>query len=127
MAGEPAGPPVVIVPLPSEIDVNNSTAAWAGLLDMLDNPGMVIADMTGTTFCDSSGVRMLVIARDRAAASGSTLRIVVSPDGPVARVLSIVGLDSVLPIYGSVGDAMPADPDGSNPDAGHPDGGQQRM
>jgi anti-anti-sigma factor len=113
MAGEAAGPPVVIVPLPSEIDVNNSADAWAGLLDTLDGPGVVIADMTGTTFCDSSGVRMLVTARDRAAASGSTLRIVVSPDGPVARVLSIVGLDGLLPIYGSVREAMPDDLDAS--------------
>src|SRR5215469_9275353 len=30
MAGEPAGP-AVIVPLPSEIDITNSAAAWASL------------------------------------------------------------------------------------------------
>ena len=82
---------------------------------MLDNRGLVIADMTGTTFCDSSGLRMLVAARDRAASSGSALRIVVTPDGPVARGLSILGLDRMLPIYPSVWDAMHAHPDASQP------------
>lgn len=126
MAGEAAGPPV-IVPLPSEIDITNSSAAWASLRDMLDNRDLVIADMTGTTFCDSSGLRMLVAARDRAASSGSTLRIVVKPDGSVARVLSIAGLDRMLPIYASVREALLAHPPANppaNPDAAHPDASQ---
>ena len=119
MAGEPAGP-AVIVPLPSEIDITNSAAAWASLRDMLDNRGLVIADMTGTTFCDSSGLRMLVAASDRAASSGSALRIVVTPDSPVARTMSILGLDRMLPIFPSVREALPAHPP-AHPDTAHPD------
>jgi anti-sigma B factor antagonist len=98
-----------IVALPGEIDITNSAAIKASLLLALDGPGLVIADMTGTTFCDSSGLRVLIVARDRAAASGCTLRIVIRPDGSVARSLAILGMDRMLPIYASVEDAMPTD------------------
>jgi len=105
---ETAGPRAIVA-LPGEIDITNSAAIKASLLLVLDGPGLVIADMTGTTFCDSSGLRMLIVARDRAAASGCTLRIVIRPDSSVARSLAILGMDRVLPIYASVADAMPAD------------------
>ena len=108
MAEKTAGPRAIVA-LPGEIDITNSAAIKASLLLVLDGPGLVIADMTGTTFCDSSGLRMLIVARDRAAASGCTLRIVIRPDSSVARSLAILGMDRVLPIYASVADAMPAD------------------
>ena len=108
MTREIAGSPVVVT-LPGEIDITNSAATKATLLGLLDNPGLVVADMTGTTFCDSSGLRVLIIARNRAAASGCTLRIVIRPDSSVARSLAILGMDRMLPIYDSVADAMPAD------------------
>jgi anti-anti-sigma factor len=105
---ETAGPRAIVA-LPGEIDITNSAAMTTSLLAVLDDPGLVIADMTGTTFCDSSGLRMLIIARDRAEASGCTLRIVIRPDGSVARSLAILGMDRMLPIYASIEDAMPAD------------------
>ena len=108
MTEETAGPRAIVA-LPGEIDITNSAAIKSSLLGTLDNPGLVIADMTGTTFCDSSGLRMLIVARDRAAASGCTLRIVIRPDSSVARSLAILGMDRMLPIYASVADAMPAD------------------
>ncbi|HEX7162076.1 MAG TPA: STAS domain-containing protein [Trebonia sp.] len=100
--------PRAIVTLPGEIDITNSAAVKASVLAVLDDPGLVIVDMTGTTFCDSSGLRTLIVARDRAAASGCTLRIVIRPDSSVARSLAILGMDRMLPIYASVKDAMPA-------------------
>lgn len=106
----------VLVKLPAEIDLTNARAALTLLLPALDRPGLVVADMTGTTFCDSAGLRMLVTARDRARAGGCTLRIIVRPDGSVARALEILGLDRLLPVYDSVADAIAAPPGG----AGHP-------
>jgi anti-sigma B factor antagonist len=108
MTGEMAGPPVVVT-LPGEIDITNSAATRANLLGLLEDPGLVVVDMTGTTFCDSSGLRMLIVARDRAKAGGCTLRIVIRPDSSVARSLAILGMDRMLPIYASVADALPAD------------------
>jgi anti-anti-sigma factor len=107
MAGETAGQPVIVT-LPREIDLNNSDAVRGGLLALLDNPALVIADMSGTIFSDTSGLRMLVLARNHAESSGATLRIVIRPGSAVARSLSIMGFDRVLPIYHSIQDATQA-------------------
>lgn len=109
MTGEGSGRSVLIK-LPAEIDVTNARAALARLLPALDGPGLVIADMTGTTFCDSAGLRMLITVRDRARDGGSTLRIIIRPDGSVARAMTILGLDRMLPVYDSVADATAARP-----------------
>jgi anti-anti-sigma factor len=70
---------------------------------------MVIADMTATTFCDSSGIGMLVRAHKQAAATGSQLRLAVS-SAAVVRALTLVQMDSLLPIYPSLSKALAAAP-----------------
>jgi anti-sigma B factor antagonist len=65
----------------------------------------VIADLTGTEFCDSAGLRIIVLARDWAAADNVELRLAVPP-GPALTVMKIVGLDQVLPIYPSLDKAL---------------------
>ena len=107
----------VIVKFPEEVDLTNSAAATAGVFDALSSHGLVIVDMSGTTFCDSSGMRMLLVARNHAGVSGSVLRIVITPGSAVARSLAVLGMSSMLPIYGSLDDAMQAGP-GANPAAG---------
>ena len=91
---------------PQEIDLTNSAAAV--VLGALDTPGLVIVDMSGTTFCDTAGMRMLIGFCEHAEASQCTLRIVIAPKGSVARALAILGIDRMLPICASIQDAMPA-------------------
>jgi anti-sigma B factor antagonist len=105
MAGRTAGEPVIVT-LPEEVDLSNAGTVWDGLFAMLNDPALVIADMSRTIFCDSTGMRMLVVARNRAEFSGATLRIVVRPGGTVARSLAVVGFEHVLPIYYSLEDAL---------------------
>lgn len=100
--------PCVTVPLPVEIDVTNCAAAEEHLHVALQTADLVIADMTRTGFCDSSGIRVLLTAHDRASARGSELRIAARPASAVTRALTILGLDRVLPVYASVKDATPA-------------------
>jgi anti-sigma B factor antagonist len=94
-----------IAQLPGEIDVASCGAAGAELLAAVSVPGLVIADLTGTTCCDSAGMRMLLAAYDRARSSGASLRIAVTPGTSVARVMAILGLNRVLSVYSSVDDA----------------------
>src|ERR1044071_1440142 len=107
MPGNAAGPPVVVA-LPGEIDPINHAVVKAVLFGALDSPGLVIADMTKTTFCDSLGVRILIMAHEHASASGSVLRVALQPGGRVARRLAIFGAGRVLHLYASVQDAMAA-------------------
>ena len=97
--------PVVVV-LPAEIDVTNSELVHRRIVAAL-SPGVdvVIADMTSTTFCDSSGVHAVVFAHEAAVARGIELRLVVPPDGSVRRVLQLIGVGSVVPVYSSLAEA----------------------
>ena len=88
-----------MVPLPGEIDMANADRVGEDLLAAFGpGVGIVIADMSGTRFCDTSGIHALVIAHQRAKASNSEFRVVAGP-GEVRRVLEILRLDTVLAIY----------------------------
>jgi len=102
------GRPVpVIVVLPAEIDIHNSLDVRAQLAKACEQDGCraVIADLSKTTFCDTSGAVSLVLARMDAADLDVRLLAVV-PSLEVRRVLTLSGLDSVLPVYASLSEAL---------------------
>jgi anti-sigma B factor antagonist len=90
----------VIVTLPGEIDVTNAADAEAQITAAL-TPGImvIIADLTATRFCDSTGLQHLMRAGEKAAASGTQLRLAVAPDGTVARVMQITGITRHIAVY----------------------------
>ena len=99
-----------VVTLPEEIDVSNAELVGAELqAAFVPGVTVVIADMTATTSCDSLGIRALVRAHQRAAASGAKLRVVV-PSARVLRLLAVLGLDGTLTIYPSLHEALAAVP-----------------
>lgn len=78
---------------------------------------MVVADLTTTVFCDSAGLRILALARDWAEADNVELRLAVPP-GPPLAVITLVGLDRLVPIYPSLGQALgraPIPAEGASP------------
>ena len=108
-----AGPqhlPAVVVALPAQIDMANADRVGQQLGSAF-TPGVktVIADMTATTFCDSSGISMLVRARKQAAANRTQLRLVV-PSAAVLRTLTLVRMDHLLPIYPCLSQALATGP-----------------
>jgi anti-anti-sigma factor len=104
---DPQHLPAVVIALPAEIDMANADRVGQQLGSALA-PGVatVIADMTATRFCDSSGMSMLVRAHGQAAANGTELRLVVASTA-VLRTLTLLGLDQLLPIYPSLSQALP--------------------
>ena len=90
----------VVVELPAEIDVTNSEQVYEQLVAVLA-PGVdtVIADMTSTIFCDSSGVHAIMHAYETAGARDVRLRLAVSPGTSVRRVLQLIGVGRLMPVY----------------------------
>jgi anti-anti-sigma factor len=103
-AGALMVPPVVT--LPAQIDVTNAGMV-SDQLRAAFGPGVtvVVADMTLTTFCDSCGVRSLVLASNEAADSHAGLRLAIG-SARVLRTLQVLGLARVFSIYRSVDDAL---------------------
>jgi anti-sigma B factor antagonist len=100
----------VVVTLPVEIDISNADRV-GGELCAAFAPGIrvVIADMTATRFCDSSGISMLVVAHRKAVASSAELRLV-ALSTEVLRALTLVRIDHLLPVYPSVAEALKSTP-----------------
>jgi anti-anti-sigma regulatory factor len=71
---------------------------------------VIVADFTATTFCDSAGLRRLILIHKRAAVRDIELRLAVTPGGAVARVIELMGVDRRLLVYPGVKEASrPAD------------------
>lgn len=88
-----------MIRLPAEIDTTNAGRIGDQLGSAFaSGAATVIADMTATTFCDSSGARELVLAHNKAAAGGVELQIVM-PSAHFLRIFQLTGLDQVLAIY----------------------------
>jgi anti-anti-sigma factor len=88
-----------VVALPEQIDATSARLAGEELLaGASQGAAVVIADMTGTVFCDFRGIRHLLLARDRTAAAGAELRPVIE-SGAVLRILNVTGVDRLLNIY----------------------------
>ena len=104
----PAGPPVMVVKLPAEIDVNNAADVRDELFTAFDSgAAVVIADMTATTFTTTMGIRTLVHAQQHAAAKSAELRLAISSQ-LVLGVLSAMGFDGYFSIYPTVPQAQAA-------------------
>ena len=100
---------LVVVPLPAEIDISNSESVGAELsAACASGAGIIFADLTSTAFCDSSGIRYLLLAHDEAAAHHAQLRLAVQPDGMVLRMLTLMGLHRVLQVHVSLDEATAA-------------------
>ena len=98
-----------VVALPAEIDVTNARETGDHLLAALV-PGVtaVIADMTPTTVCGSSGASMLAHVRREAIVNLAELILVV-PSAAVLRTLAVTGMDTLLPIYPTLAEALSAE------------------
>lgn len=81
-----------------ELDLATAPALEDVLLPPLRDGATVVLDLRSLDFMDSTGVRVLVGAHLAAQEHGGDLAVAVVPDGAVARVLEISGLDAVLQI-----------------------------
>jgi anti-sigma B factor antagonist len=103
-----ASPLVVpeIVTLPDEIDITNAQSVGDELRAAFGQGVLaVIADMTRTQFCDSSGIRHLLLANDRAAEMNAEFRLVVQAPA-VLRAFRLLGIDRLLAVYPSLQAAL---------------------
>jgi anti-sigma B factor antagonist len=109
------GVPVVLAP--EEIDASNTSWLHAVLWEAADRGhGTFVVDMTRTQFCDSGGLGVLVQAHNRALADGGELRLVRPTSATVLHVLTLTGIDQVIPSFPSLYEAVaPAPATASRP------------
>jgi anti-sigma B factor antagonist len=95
-----------VVVLPAELDGSNGEYVKDRLKSAIGRAIIgVVADMTQTTSCDSSGLDALLEAIGHASSAHVELRIAL-PDEAIARALRLPGLDHAVAVYPSVSAAL---------------------
>jgi anti-anti-sigma factor len=88
-----------IAALPEHVELSTAGSIREQLLTLINRGAQtLIADMSATVSCDHAGADTLARVYQRAAASGTELRLVVTAP-VVRRVLGISGLDRLVSIY----------------------------
>ncbi|HWT94674.1 MAG TPA: STAS domain-containing protein [Solirubrobacteraceae bacterium] len=86
-----------VVTCTGELDLAAADAAGTAFASAFDaRPEEVLVDLTGLTFLDSTGVRLMLEAHRRATDAGVRLTILPGPE-PVHAIFRICGLDHTLP------------------------------
>jgi anti-sigma B factor antagonist len=102
--------PAVVVACGAEVDLTNVARLREALLTAHSANPTVVVDMSGTVFCDSSAVRVLVQAHELAAASGGELWMVVTSPA-LMRIFTVTGVDRLFRIFASLAEALQAAPE----------------
>ena len=99
-----------VVAMPTEMDVTNASDISDLLAAVIgQSPEVTTADMTATVFCDSSGVHALARAHELADAGSSELRLALG-GSPAARIIQLLGLDQIMPVYRDVEESLATPP-----------------
>ena len=92
----------VVLPITGDLDVAGAVAAQKRLLGLALRPGdQLVLDLSGLHFMDSTGIRLLLQAREYALRHGAGFVVVRGPD-TVMRVLELVGLDEQLDLVAHI-------------------------
>ena len=104
-ARESAGEPYTLVEIAGEADVTNTDELRRLLDDEVSlQPRVLIIDLSGLRFMDSSALHALLQANREMDRQGGVLALV-SPQLAVAKILRLTTADRLIPVFDSVADA----------------------
>ncbi|MFF4902678.1 STAS domain-containing protein [Streptomyces sp. NPDC001068] len=88
-----------VIELSGELDHHTAPEVRAALPGLDLRPGQqLVLDLAGVTFCDSSGITVLIAARNHALAADAAIALAAVPDH-VGRIFRIVGLEAIFPTH----------------------------
>ena len=107
-----------IAAISGDLDIASVPALREQLLGLLrPDASRIVADLSGVTFCEASGLAVLIGVGRRARLLGGVLRLA-APSPPVVTVLRLTGLDRQFEIFATVAAATSVSARLSVPDAG---------
>lgn len=99
--------PLAVVSLTGVLDFDTVPAFHEQTAEAAAGHPRLVLDLSGVTFCDSSGLNALL--RLQRLVDGLEGRLVLAaPPAQLGRILSITGMDTVFPVHGSVAEALAA-------------------
>ena len=101
---------VCVVRVVGEVDMSHEEELRGELRKAIETDSRgVIVDLTECEFIDSTGVRTLLLSREaQGAEDGSVKLAVAAASEQILRILSVMGIDKVIPIRPTIEDASAA-------------------
>jgi anti-sigma B factor antagonist len=93
-----------VVSVVGELDVATAPALREHLERAIDGGGLVVADLLGVTFIDSTALGVLIGALKRSESAGGGLRIAVA-EPRILKIFEITGLTELFSIFPTLGEA----------------------
>ena len=101
-----SGGGIEIVRMPAELDLTTSEGVAAlGCAAVARLARLVLLDLTGLSFCDARGLSAFVRIANQADAAGCGFGLI-APRPPVTKILRISGLDSRMPVFATINNAL---------------------
>lgn len=95
-----------ILRLVGELDADDAPAVRKMLAEqVLEGTGSLVLDLSGLTFIDSAGLAALIAAHKGTRTAGTSL-VLAGLNGPVAKIMSVTGLDTVMTVAPTVEAAL---------------------
>jgi|SRR4051812_36181719 anti-anti-sigma factor len=92
-----------------EVDASNVAEVGEALRALVTNRSTeLVVDLSPTEYLDSAGINLMFALGDELRSRQLTLRLVIAPASPVARMLKITSLDRAYPTYATLADALSA-------------------
>jgi anti-sigma B factor antagonist len=100
---------VPVAAIEGEVDAANAADVRAELRGLVTNRSTdLVVDLSPTRYLDSAGINLLFSLGGELRARQLSLRLVIARGSPVARMLTLTGLDRASPTYGAVDEALAA-------------------
>jgi anti-anti-sigma factor len=94
---------VVVAHVSGEVDLSNAASITERLLAAIPNTATtLVLDLSGTSYLDSSGVRMIFDLAHRLRNRRQGLELVVPDDSTIKRVLLLTEVEQIVPMSASV-------------------------
>jgi anti-sigma B factor antagonist len=98
-----------VVKVTGEVDMSHEEELRTELRSAVEADARgIVVDLTECEFIDSSAIRALLLSREEKSAAGRETLAVAASSEQILRILSVMGLDQVLPIKPTVDEAAAA-------------------
>lgn len=97
---------IEVLPIRGELDLATADSLAARGCTAIDrHVRLLLLDLSDLSFCDARGLSAFVRIANHADAAGCGFGLI-APRPPVAKILRISGLDSRMPVFATIDDAL---------------------
>jgi anti-anti-sigma factor len=98
---------IPVARLQGEVDASNVKEMSDRLRSLMSNRSLaLVIDLSGTTYLDSAGINMLFSLAEELRGRQQRLALVVGEGSPIARMITLTGLDQTIPVRPGLPEAL---------------------